>query len=432
MRALTLATIYAAASGYLVLGIIAPRALGAEAFDGFAAYWALFFALTGVAGGLMQETTRAVRSARGAAAASTAAETAASPSHPAGPSGTETAPAPTPRGFLLRAGALVGAGLALLVAVSGPAWSHLGLDAHHGAAVAILAVGIAGFAMQAAVSGALSGTERWNLYAVLLAVDATLRLVAAGIAWLTGVPHLAFELTTVIGAITWLGMLAHPEVRAAMASAIDVGARRFWRHTLQAMGASAGTSLLITGFPLLVTATARDSDPDALLAATLLAISLTRAPLLVPLTSFQSAIIVWFVQRREQGPRALLVPLAAVIALGAVGAVAAWAVAAPIVRWMTGDPDFALPGLVFGLLTAASVGTAALMISGNCALALERHGVYSAGWWIACAAAVGLLLALPFAVDIRVASALLVGPLLGVAVHVVGIVGSNPGNTTLA
>lgn len=401
MRALTLATIYAAASGYLVLGIIAPRALGAEAFDGFAAYWALFFALTGVAGGLMQETTRAVRSARGASGADRRAA--------------------TPRGFLLRAGALVGGALALLVALSAPAWSQLGLNPHHGAAVAILAVGIAGFAMQAAVSGALSGTERWNLYAVLLAVDATLRLLAAGAAWHTGVPHLAFELTTVIGAATWLFLLAHPQVRAAMGSAIDVDARRFWRHTVQAMGASAGTSLLITGFPLLVTATARDSDPAALLGATLLAISLTRAPLLVPLTSFQSALIVWFVERREQGPRALLVPLAAVTGIGIVGAVAAWAVASPIVRIMTGDPDFALPGLVFGLLTAASVGTAALMISGNCALALERHGVYSAGWWIACAAAVGLLLALPYTVDIRAAWALFAGPLLGVVFHIAGI-----------
>ena len=67
MRALTLATLFAAASGYLVM-LIAGRALGPADYPMFATYWGAFFALCGVANGLMQEATRAVRSARQIAA----------------------------------------------------------------------------------------------------------------------------------------------------------------------------------------------------------------------------------------------------------------------------------------------------------------------------------------------------------------------------
>ena len=450
MRSMTLATLFAALSGFVILPI-AGRALGAENVDGFQAFWALFFALGGVANGLMQETTRAVRSAAGAANAQATAggaaigEIAVGPesglaagtavaagdaariatSNTAGNNATAPAaahPSPIPRTRnLLWSGLAVGLVLAVLVALSGPAWNTLGLDAHGGAAVAILAAGICSFSLQAAVAGALSGIERWNIYAVLLTIDAALRLIAALIAWALDVPHLAFEVTTVVGALTWIGMVAAiPAVREALRSPIDVGPRRFWSSTVQAMAAGAGTSVMVTGFPLLVTATAGAGDDRVLMGATINAILLTRAPLLVPLTSFQSAIIVWFVERREQGLRALGIPLSAVMGVGVVGAAAAWLVADPIVRLVYGD-EFGLPGIVFAGLTAASVGTAALMISGNAALAFERHAVFNIGWWVAVAASVGLLLVLPFELDTRATLALLAGPIVGAVVHCLGI-----------
>nr|WP_075844811.1 hypothetical protein [Dietzia timorensis] len=453
---MTLATLFAALSGFVILPI-AGRALGAENVDGFQAFWALFFALGGVANGLMQETTRAVRSATtvtgatGAAGAAGAAgatdrgiaqsangataihEIAVGPESGlaagraiAAPSSTPTYPLartyPLPRTRnLLWSGLAVGLALATLVALSGPAWHSLGLDPHGGAAVAILAAGICSFSLQAAVAGALSGTQRWNIYAVLLTIDAGLRLLAALAAWALGVPHLAFEITTVVGALTWIGMVAAlPAVREALRSPIDVGPGKFWTSTIQAMAAGAGTSVMVTGFPLLVTATAGAGDDRVLMGATINAILLTRAPLLVPLTSFQSAIIVWFVERREQGLRALGIPFSAVIGVGVVGAAAAWIVADPIVRLIYGD-EFGLPGAVFAGLTAASVGTAALMISGNAALAFERHAVFNIGWWVAVAASVGLLLVLPLELDTRATLALLAGPIVGAVVHCLGI-----------
>lgn len=414
MRALTLATLFAAISGYLVM-LVAGRALGSVDYPMFATYWGAFFALGGVANGLMQETTRAVRSARQSAAGQGTAgqDTAA---------GQVASPPPTgARVRLLPAGLLLGLALAALVVVSAPAWPSLGLPSYSGLGVVIMAFGILGFALQAATAGALSGTERWGTYAVLLTVDAALRLTVAGVAWQLGDAGLGFALATVVGAITWAVLLAlSPGTRAALASAVDVGRRRFWANTGSAMLASAGTSALVTGFPVFVTATVRDNDPAPLVGAVILAITLTRAPLLVPLTSFQSAIIVYFIQRRDQGTRALAAPLALVTAVGIVGAGAAWLVGPWLIRALFGA-EFVLPGAVLAALTAASVGTAALMITGNAALAFDRHLLYNVGWWVAVLAAAALLVAVPGPLDVRSAIALLAGPGIGVAVHVIGL-----------
>lgn len=425
MRALTFATLFAAASGYLVM-LIAGRALGPADYPMFATYWGAFFALGGVANGLMQETTRAVRSARNIADRAGAGAGAGSIDDDDDVGNISGPPAPFPptgpRGRLLPAGLVLGLALAALVVVSTPAWTPVGLPTFSGAGVAIMAFGILGFSLQAATAGALSGTERWGLYAVLLTVDAALRLTVAGVAWWLGDAALGFAVATVVGAVTWALLIGlSPGTRSALASALDVGRGRFWRNTGTAMLASAGTSALVTGFPLFVTATARPTDPAPLVGAVILAITLTRAPLLVPLTSFQSAIIVFFVVRRARGPRTLALPLAAVAAVGVLGAGAAWLVGPWLIRVLFGA-EFELSGAVLAALTAASVGTAALMVTGNAALAFDRHLLYNVGWWIAVGAAAALLVAVPGELDVRAAIALLAGPGIGVLVHVAGLV----------
>lgn len=417
MRALTLATVFAAASGYLVM-LVAGRALGPADYPLFATYWGAFFALGGVANGLMQEATRAVRSARVGATPDTVRL-----GHAPAPDTRGHAPAPGTGGRvrLLPAGLILGLALAAVVAVSAPAWPALGLPTFSGVGVAVMAVGILGFSLQAATAGALSGSERWGLYAVLLTVDAALRLVVAGLAWWAGDAGLGFALATVAGTLTWALMVSlSPATREALARALDVGRRRFWRNTASAMLASAGTAALVVGFPVFVTATVRETDPAPLVGAVILAITLTRAPLLVPLTSFQSAIIVYFVQRRELGPRALAAPLGLVTAVGLVGAGAAWLVGPWLIRVLFGA-EFELPGAVLAALTAASVGTAALMVTGNAALAFDRHLLYNLGWWVAVLAALILLVSVPGPLDVRSAIALLAGPGIGVVVHVAGL-----------
>ena len=64
MKYLSLATVFAAASGFVVMWI-ASWALDAESgYNYFLAFWGLFFAATGLIDGITQETTRAVAASR--------------------------------------------------------------------------------------------------------------------------------------------------------------------------------------------------------------------------------------------------------------------------------------------------------------------------------------------------------------------------------
>ena len=61
MKAMSIATIFSALSGFIVI-FVATLALDGQVFEQFNAYWGLFFAVAGLIDGLMQETTRAVSS----------------------------------------------------------------------------------------------------------------------------------------------------------------------------------------------------------------------------------------------------------------------------------------------------------------------------------------------------------------------------------
>jgi hypothetical protein len=385
------ATVFSAVSGYLVL-FVAARSLGAERFDIFAVYWSAFFALTGIVGGLMHESTRAVHAGLAGAR----------------PDGA--------RPVVAAAG--IGAIVAVVVLASSPLWAERLVPEHTGLGVGLLAAAIASFTLQAALSGALSGDGRWGLYGTLLAVDAALRLAVAVVATALGLPEVGLLVATVCGSITWMLLVAlSPTCRRTLSLRADVTMRPFLVRAGQAMVAASATAVLVVGFPVLLKATAVGEDARVL-GCLILAVTLTRAPLLVPLTSFQNAIVVHFAERRPAGVRALLLPVLGVLGVAAVGAGAAWLVGPPILAFM--GEGFAMPGSQLAGLTLASGATAALFLSGSAALAHERHGAYVLGWWAATIAAVALLL-LPLDLPTRTTVALMAGPLLGIGWHAVAI-----------
>lgn len=385
------ATVFSAASGYLVL-FIAARSLGAERYDIFAVYWSAFFALTGIVNGLMHESTRAVHA------------------------GLEGDRRDGARPAILAT--VIGAVVALLVLLSAPLWAERLVPEHTGVGVGLLAAAIASFTLQAALSGALSGSGRWGLYGALLTVDAALRLVVALAAALLGLPEIGLLVATVCGSVTWLLLIAlSPACRGALRLRADVPLRPFLSRVLQAMVAASATAALVVGFPVLLKATATAEDPRVL-GGLILAVTLTRAPLLVPLTSFQNAIVVHFADRRAAGARALVLPIAGVLGIAVLGAAAAWLVGPPILAFM--GEGFDVPGAHLAGLTLASGTTAALFLSGAAALAHERHSAYVLGWWAATIATL-LALLLPLDLSTRTIVALLAGPLVGIGWHAVAI-----------
>ena len=382
MKNLSLATIFAAASGFVVMWI-ASWALDAEhGYNSFLAYWGLFFACTGLIDGITQETTRAVAASR-----ETQVRGNANP---------------------WKLGAAIGAALAAVVLLVGLFAMGRIVPTHPGTATGLLAFGLLSYAFQAVLSGILSGSGLWNRYAALVALDSGVRLVLAVVVWALGGGLVEFLAITVIGALSWAVVLALAPVRVQL----DVDRGAFVRRVGSAMVASGASAALITGFPTAASAAFPAATAGAAVAAINNAVMLTRAPVLVPLQRFQSALVVRFVERRDTVYRALVAPVGAIMGVGIVGFAAAWLIGPWILR-VAYKPELFVDGLTLGLLTFASAFMGMLMITGVAVLALERHAFYVAGWLAATATAFAVLFLAPWGVATTVVVALFAGPIVG-------------------
>ncbi|MGY1786514.1 hypothetical protein [Geodermatophilus sp. SYSU D00698] len=393
------ATVFAAGSGYLVT-VVAARALGSTRYEVFAVFWALFFAIAGILGGLVQETTRAIR---------TGAEL---------PTEWHPRLAPTPFLVSVVLGAVFTGGLI----ITSPLWVDRIISEHPDPALWLLAGSTLSLAPQAALSGILSGAGLWRAYAGMLGLDAAARLIAAAVVAAGGGGTIAFFLVAIAGSLSWLVTLAvSRDARRATRLRADVPLAQFLRRTLQAMAAATAAAILIVGFPVLLSATTPDEERAAL-GPVILAVTLTRAPFLVPLTSFQSAVIVYFVEQQRSTSAALRRPVlllgAAAMAITAAAAV----LGPPLVRLFFGA-DFTLSGATLGALTFGAACTAWLMVSGCAALARARHTLFSGGWLLAGAVSFALLALLPAGLSTRTALALVVGPLVGSVLHLLALRG---------
>ena len=391
MKNLSLATIFAAASGFVVMWIASWALDAKHGYNSFLAYWGLFFACTGLIDGITQETTRAVAASR-----ETQARGSANP---------------------WKLGAAIGVALAAVVLLVGLFAMGRIVPTHPGTATGLLAFGLLSYAFQAVLSGILSGSGLWNRYAALVALDSGVRLVLAVVVWALGGGLVEFLAITVIGALSWAVVLALAPVRVQL----DVDRGAFVRRVGSAMVASGASAALITGFPTAASAAFPAATAGAAVAAINNAVMLTRAPVLVPLQRFQSALVVRFVERRDTVYRALAAPVGAIMGVGLVGFAAAWLIGPWILR-VAYKPELFVDGLTLGLLTFASAFMGMLMITGVAVLALERHAFYVAGWLAATATAFAVLFLAPWGVATTVVVALFAGPIVGALVHLAGLV----------
>nr|WP_223205576.1 polysaccharide biosynthesis protein [Gordonia jinghuaiqii] len=398
----TVATVVAAASGYVVL-LLAARHLGALGYGVFAVFWAAYGLVTGAQNGQLQETTRTVRAAASDGVA---------------------------RSRPLVVNVLIGVGLAAVVAVTSPLWSGHVFTDERALSVVLLAIGVASFAVYAHLCGALSGTLNWSSFAMLLSVDAVIRLVGAVIAVAAGWGTTAFLIITVAGSASWcVLLLTSSAARRAVGVGGDVPRRRLTTNTLTAMAAAAASAVLVMGFPVLINLTTSlrgtpDADEARVIGALILAVTLTRAPLLVPLNSFQGVLISRFVDRRDHRVVSLAAPLGIVGVIGGIGVLGAWLLGPWLLRAVFGA-DFDLAGGVVAMLMVGATCLALLTVTGAAAVAAGAHRWYAAGWWMATLVAVTMML-LPLDVETRTCLALVVGPLVGLGVHVVGILRAGP------
>ena len=148
-------------------------------------------------------------------------------------------------------------------------------------------------------------------------------------------------------------------------------------------------------------------------------VTLTRAPLLVPLTAMQGNLIAHFVDERSDRVRALIAPVGIIGGVGAVGVLAAGVVGPWLLRVAFGS-QYVASGALLAWLTGAAVAIAVLTLTGAAAVAAALHRAYSLGW-VGATVASGLLLLLPLPLQTRTVVALLCGPLVGIGVHLLAL-----------
>jgi len=388
------ATGLAAVAGYLLIWLV-PLQIGLEAYKDFALFWAAMYFLIGAFSGLQHEVTR------GTVRRVTVG-------------GTQPNPA---RNF----GLAVSAFVFVAVVATAPLWVDTLFPGVGWPLVWPLAVAAASYVIVATVAGTLYGVAGWLSLALMIAIDAFLRLAAVGIvavftnnavplAWAAAIP---FLLTI---ALLW------PRIRRDVVgrTTFDAEYRTLSWNVARTMVAAASMGVLVSGFPV-VLGVAAIEEPDAYVAALFLAIMVTRAPVIVVVMSLQGYLIVRFRDHRATLVRDLLGVLGIVLSGGIVLALIAWVVGPTVFALLYGGA-ISLDGWFYAVLVVSSALVGALSVTAPAVLSLAQHVVYSAGWVVAAFVTMACFF-LPFGLVANTVAALIAGPLAGLAVHSAYLIG---------
>lgn len=382
-----LAGLLSAAVSYAVL-VAAAHTLTPADNAIFLTYWALLFGLFGVLTGLNPEAARAAY---------------------------QPSPAEDRGARIVPAGVGFAAALCLALGASGVLWARRVLDADHAWLLVVVVVAGVAFSGHLATAGVLAGRGRWRSMVLASVCESAVRGMCVLVAVLAFDSLAGLALASAVSAGAWLAMLGRRDVRAAVAARGDVPGRVLTGNFAHACVASASSAALIVGFPVLIRLT---TDPVEYLGAAglLLAISLTRAPLMVPLNAYQGVALRHFLRHRHRGVRALYPIAGAVLAVTALAAVAA----ALVGPWLFGlllGHRYSVDAWTLAGLTVGAGLLALLTLTGVSCLAVGGHRSFAVGWVSATLAAV-LVLLLPLELEVRTVLALEVSPLVGSAVHV--------------
>lgn len=369
------------AAGYVVL-VLAARALDPETNASFLVFWGALFAVFGVLVGLTTETTRAVFASAGRGS---------------------TAVFPVLLG--------VGSAVAALVGVSGPLWAPLLFGSAWPYLLGAMVVGIVLYVLGSGLNGAAAGTADWPAYSVVVSSEAVVRMVLCAAVAVLGAELVGLAWAVALASGTWVALvLARSRYRRLLTVRARGSRTSLARRMLVACSATGTSSLLLVGYPVLLRVTT-PSDVFAGAAPIVLSVSLSRAPLMVPLGVYQNVLVTRVI---SQGVGVLRTVLAGLLVVTLVGSGIAWLVGPALLHLV--NPAYDVSGPVFAALVVAAGLIAMLTITGAATVALDHHHVYLAGWIAATVVAVLVLLA-PAGLEARVISSLVAGPVVGVAVH---------------
>lgn len=387
LRAVLVATAVAGVVGYAIQ-LMAPALLASEAaYVSFSVFWSTLYLGGAAISGVQQEVARAAHPAVG------------------GDGGRML------RSFTVGATAVV---LAAAVVVS----LVFGREIIPGSLPAVtlaLVVGFVGYLMTAVLTGIFYGLHLWRAVAFIVILDALLRagLVITGLVAGGSVALLALLVSIPFG-LAALGSWIAFRGRVAGAFALDVRPRRLVGQASSMVVAASASGVMISGLPMLVGLTSA-TVPTATTGALLLAITVTRAPIVIPVIALQSFLIsAVFRGGRVRGARVIRLAAAAVV-VGVGLAVLGWFAGPPVVSGISGG-RFALPAAAAAAIVFSACLVAILCVTGPALVSVRRHATNVVGWSVAALTTVLVLLA-PLG-ELRVPLALILPPALGLAIHI--------------
>ena len=384
-RAVLAAAAVSGIAGYVVLVLVA-RYLTPASNAEFLVFWGALFGVFGVLIGITTETTRAVHAAPDG-----------QPGH-----GSRVLPEVV----------LLATSVGVVLAVSGLVWAPAVLGPEWPRLLGALVVGTMLFASHCFVAGAAAGRGQWTTYALLVGGESVGRLVLVVVAAVTGalVGGLAWAVSLACGAWLLVSLLPAARTHGTFAVTGDASRAGLRRRLVAACTASGASALLLVGFPVLLRVTTSD-DVFAGAAPLILAVSLSRAPLLVPLNAYQNVLVTRVASHGLAALRGTAGLLAGATVVGAALAVPIGPALLHVI-----NPEYDVAGPVFGLLVVAAGLVGSLMLTGAASIALDHHTAYVLGYVVATTVST-LLLLVPSSLETRVVVALLVGPLAGIGIH---------------
>ncbi|WP_130504873.1 lipopolysaccharide biosynthesis protein [Microterricola gilva] len=388
------ATLVAGVAGYLVMWN-AIRVLGQADYVVFGVFWSALFLVVGVLFGLQQETTRATAEALRSAAR------------------------PVRRSSLWLFGAGAGVIVGVIVLATSPLWAPGSLGEENSALAVQVAVGSAANAVVATMSGAMAGAQRWKLLAAVILLDALIRLLAVSLVLsVTGDPTMfAWAIVLPFPLAITIVFCCAPRVLRRLGHS-PFGYRTLARNSMHTVIAASATAVLINGFPLVLAFYAQSGEEETL-GALIFAITLTRAPILVPMMALQSYLVTRFTNDRDALWAFMLKAMGAIAATMAVLAVVTWLWGYwALVTFVRPDLNLSTAALVPLVVSSGFIGM--LCVTGPALLALDKHRDYALGWVIASVVALAVLF-VPLPLEFRASLALSVGPIVGIAWHLVRI-----------
>ena len=299
-------------------------------------------------------------------------------------------------------------------------WQQEVLHRSEPALVWTLTAGLIGYSFHAVLTGTLSGNNSWDVAAKVMAGEATVRLlVSLAVVW-AGAGVVPLAQASVAGAFAWtLLWCVSPRGRQALGTRTDSPAPLLARRMSISAVAQMANAMLVVGFPVLLAATTPVAE-YRLGAPLLLAISLTRAPILIPLNAYQGLAVSSLVHSGEGLGGVLKRLLGLVSAVALVGALLAWSIG-PVLMTTLLEPRLrgCRVGLA-GLALGAARHRRPEADQGYRAGCIAAHRWFLAGWLVALGLAV-VVLQLPGSMEARSILAMVVGPSGGFLVHVAGL-----------